>query len=99
MVMSLAEAPLHREMIVISIIVPEKLEEIARQLEEIGFLVGERVMVLNKVIPGGDPIAVRVGLSTFALRKLEATCVKVSIADKKANKREISCGDKHVKNG
>lgn len=53
--------------------VPER----ARQLEEIGFYPGERVQVMTRGFPGGDPIVVRVGQSTFALRGAEAACVHV----------------------
>jgi ferrous iron transport protein A len=51
--------------------------ERARQLEEIGFCPGERVMIMTRGIPGGDPLVVRVGQSTFALRGAEAACVQV----------------------
>jgi len=53
--------------------VPER----ARQLEEIGFLPGEQVMVMTRGFPGGDPLVVRVGQSTFALRGAEAACVHI----------------------
>ena len=49
----------------------------SERLEELGFLPGERVMVLTRGKPGGDPLAVRVGHSTFALRRAEAACVRV----------------------
>jgi len=52
-------------------------EERARQLEEIGFLPGEHVSVMTRAFPGGDPLVVRVGLSTFALRRAEARCVEL----------------------
>lgn len=48
----------------------------SRRLAEIGFLPGERVRVLRRV-PGGEPMAVRIGSSTFALRRHEAACVQV----------------------
>lgn len=51
--------------------------ELLRRLIEIGFLPGERVRVLARGVPGGTPLAVRVGTSTFALRRLEARCVQV----------------------
>jgi len=51
--------------------------ERARQLEELGFCPGERVMVMTRGIPGGDPLVVRIGQSTFALRGAEAACVQV----------------------
>jgi ferrous iron transport protein A len=56
--------------------VPER----ARQLEEIGFLPGEQVMVMTRGFPGGDPLVVRVGQSTFALRGAEAACVHIEAA-------------------
>ncbi len=50
---------------------------VARQLEEIGFIPGERVQVLSKALFGGDPLVVRVGVSTFALRKAEAQLIEI----------------------
>lgn len=51
--------------------------EIVRQLEEIGFFPGERVVLTARGAIGGDPLAFRVGQSKFALRRSEATCVLV----------------------
>ncbi len=50
--------------------------DLPERLGELGFLVGERVRVLARA-PFGDPIAVRVGSGTFALRRAEAECVRV----------------------
>jgi ferrous iron transport protein A len=47
-----------------------------QRLEELGFLPGERVSVL-KHGPTGEPLAVRVGHATYALRRAEAACVLV----------------------
>ena len=47
------------------------------RLLEIGFLPGERVRVVARSPGGGDPLAVRVGSSTFALRRREAALVRV----------------------
>jgi ferrous iron transport protein A len=47
----------------------------ARRLLEIGFVPGERVEVLATAWPAGDPMAVRVGSSVFALRRREARAV------------------------
>ena len=52
--------------------------ERARQLEEIGFCPGEQVMVMTRGFPGGDPLVVRIGQSTFALRGAEAACVQLA---------------------
>ncbi|HYM35509.1 MAG TPA: FeoA family protein [Steroidobacteraceae bacterium] len=51
--------------------------ELLRRLIEIGFLPGERVRIIARGVPGGTPLAVRVGTSTFALRRAEARCVYV----------------------
>lgn len=48
-----------------------------RRLMEIGFIPGEPVQVLHKGFFGGEPIAVRVGHSTFALRRFEAALISV----------------------
>jgi len=57
---------------------PHAAPEWARWLEEIGFIVGEQVMLLARGLPGGDPLVVRIGQSTFALRRAEAACVRVA---------------------
>jgi len=56
--------------------------EWAERLAELGFLAGERVMVTARGPFGGDPLAVQIGLSNFALRRAEAACVQVSADDK-----------------
>jgi ferrous iron transport protein A len=56
-------------------IVSDALER-ARWLNEIGFVPGEPLMVMIRAY-GGDPLVVRIGASTFALRRSEAACVRV----------------------
>ena len=56
---------------------PSAAPEWARWLEEIGFIVGESAMLMARGLPGGDPLVVRIGQSTFALRRAEAACVRV----------------------
>lgn len=51
-------------------------ESLVRRLAEIGFLPGEPVRVMARA-PGAEPVAVRVGRSTFALRRFEAAFVQV----------------------
>ena len=41
---------------------------------------GERVTVPARSAWGGDPLVVRIGQSTFALRRAEAACVHVEPA-------------------
>ena len=45
---------------------------LTRRLREIGFVEGEPVRVIAHGYPGREPIAVRVGRTTFALRRFEA---------------------------
>lgn len=47
-------------------------------LQDLGFVPGERVQVLHRAAIGGDPLVVRVGGSTYALRKAEAACVHLT---------------------
>jgi len=53
---------------------------IVMRLIEIGFVPGEAIEVVAEVKPGGDPIAVRIGGSCFALRRREAEAVMVQLA-------------------
>lgn len=53
-------------------------QELALRLTEIGFLPGEPVRVIARGQPGDEPIAVRLGHSTFALRRFEADFVSVN---------------------
>lgn len=48
------------------------------RLSELGFLPGETVTVLRRGPGGREPIAVQVGDTVFALRALEAGCVRVA---------------------
>lgn len=74
---SLDAAPLGRSFVVRQVLPDPRAPERARQLEEIGFYPGEQVMVMTRGIPGGDPLVVRVGQSTFALRGAEAACIQI----------------------
>ena len=55
----------------------QSVGEIARRLIELGCVRGERVRVIRRFRPGGDPIAVRIGSLTLALRRFEARLVTV----------------------
>ena len=57
----------------------EEEQELLLRLMEIGFLPGERVRIVATGFPGPDPLAVRVGQATFALRRHEAAKVLVSV--------------------
>jgi ferrous iron transport protein A len=54
---------------------------VSRRLLELGFCPGEHVEVVEEIWPGGDPFAVRVGASVFALRRREAAAITVAVED------------------
>ena len=54
-------------------------QELMLRLMEIGFLPGERVRIVATGFPGPDPLAVRIGQATFALRRHEASKVLVEL--------------------
>jgi len=76
---SLALAAIGEALLVQRVTAPSFAPEWASWLEEIGFIPGEPVCVMARGLPGTDPLVVRVGESTFALRKAEAACVQVSL--------------------
>ncbi|MEY2853093.1 MAG: hypothetical protein RL030_225 [Pseudomonadota bacterium] len=53
---------------------------VALRLIELGFVAGESVEIIAEARPGGDPIAVRIGGSHFALRRREAAAVMVNVS-------------------
>lgn len=59
---------------------PVNAPEWLHWLEDIGFIVGEIVTVTGRSALGGDPLVVRVGASTFALKRAEAQCIRVLLA-------------------
>ncbi len=72
---TLLQAALGRSATIHRIQAPAHARDWALRLAELGFIPGERVMITARGLPGGDPLAVRVGGSTFALRRAEAECV------------------------
>lgn len=48
------------------------------RLRDLGFVAGARCEVIARMWPAGDPLVVRVGGSTFALRRAEAVAVRVT---------------------
>ena len=58
----------------------EAQSTVSRRLLELGFVPGEPVEVVEEIWPGGDPMAVRLGNTTFALRRREAAAVIVEPA-------------------
>ena len=50
------------------------------RLSELGFIPGEPVELVRRGPGGREPLAVLVGNTLIALRKIEAQCVQVAIA-------------------
>jgi ferrous iron transport protein A len=48
------------------------------RLRDLGFVSGARCEVVARMWPAGDPLVVRIGGSTFALRRAEAAAVRVT---------------------
>ncbi|MBI3711639.1 MAG: ferrous iron transport protein A [Burkholderiales bacterium] len=76
---SLADIAIGEPCIVRQLIAPAAMPEWSTQLEDIGFIAGEPVTLMARGAFGGDPLVIRIGLSTFALRKAEAACVLVDV--------------------
>ena len=79
---SLADLPLGVSATVSAISSSSLKADIAliQRLVEIGFVPGEKLRVIAHGHPGHEPIAVRIGGTTFALRRFEADYIYV-IAD------------------
>ena len=75
---TLDRASIGQALTVRQVLAPQAAPEWERWLEEIGFIAGEQVTLMARALPGGDPLVVRVGQSTFALRRAEAACVEVA---------------------
>jgi ferrous iron transport protein A len=58
---------------------PEGADAVAllSRLRDLGFTAGARCEVVARMWLGGDPLVVRIGGSTFALRRAEASAVRV----------------------
>ncbi len=53
-------------------------QDLVLRLTEIGFVPGEAVCIVATGVPGREPLAVRLGRTTFALRRHEAAFVRVT---------------------
>ncbi|RYF79035.1 MAG: ferrous iron transport protein A [Comamonadaceae bacterium] len=52
--------------------------DLVLRLTEIGFVPGEAVRIVASGVPGREPLAVRLGHTTFALRRHEAAFIRVT---------------------
>ena len=59
-------------------------QSLLARLRDLGFVPGARCEVVARMWLGGDPLAVRIGGSTFALRRAEAAAVRVQIVPERA---------------
>ena len=73
----LDQAPLGQTCRVTAVLPPEAAPEWARWLAEIGFIPGEPASVQARSPWGDGALVVRIGTSTFALRREEAACISV----------------------
>lgn len=55
-----------------------------RQLLDLGFVPGEPLQVLRRSVLGRGRVVVRVGTSTYGLRREEAACVQVQATPARA---------------
>jgi len=55
-------------------------DSLIARLRDLGFVPGAHCEVVARMWPGGDPMAVRIGGSTFALRRAEAAAVRVQLS-------------------
>ncbi len=78
---SLSQIPIGQLARIVSVKQCAQMPDCARQLSELGFLPDEHIVVLRRTMPGSDPLLVRIGVSTFALRLAEAACVEVALGD------------------
>ncbi len=77
---SLDQLPNHQWATVLDVLRPSDAEgrELVLRLTEIGFVPGEAVRIVATGVPGREPLAVRLGHTTFALRRHEAALVRVT---------------------
>ena len=70
-VLHLDQLPDNQWATVIDVARPESADdrELVLRLTEIGFVPGEAVRIVASGIPGREPLAVRLGHTTFALRR------------------------------
>ena len=81
-IVPLSSLPTGTEATVAEVLAPAQPQddELVLRLIEIGFLPGERLRVIARGQPGNEPIAVRLGHTTFALRRFEAAFIRVETA-------------------
>ncbi len=76
----LDQLPSHQWATVLDVLRPAKEADcdLVLRLSEIGFVPGQAVCIVASGVPGREPLAVRLGHTTFALRRHEAALVHVA---------------------
>jgi len=76
----LDELPEERWASVVDVTIPTNSmdRDLVLRLVELGFVPGERLRVVAAGVPGREPLAVRIGRTTFALRRHEASFILVT---------------------
>ena len=74
---SLDALPRGARAVVVSVAFRGTDDPVARRLVELGFVPGEQVQMIAHGPFGGDPLAVRLGGTRFALRRAEAARVRL----------------------
>jgi ferrous iron transport protein A len=71
--------------VVTGLLTPDRADQLAirTRLLELGFAPGEAIRVVAESFPGRDPMAVRLGNTTFALRRHEAAMICIERRDLK----------------
>jgi Fe2+ transport system protein FeoA len=64
------------------------------RLRDLGFVAGAHCQVIARMWPVGDPLVVRIGGSTFALRRAEAAAVRVTrLSEESAARAQLAPKD------
>ncbi len=75
--MTLTDLPLHATAQVENVQDLHANDAIARRLRELGFVAGEDVSIVARGPLGGEPLLVQVGFTRFALRRSEASRIRI----------------------
>lgn len=75
--LTLDQLPKNARGVITSINMQNETADVSRRLMELGFVAGETVRVIAKGFFANAPMAVRVGGTTFALRRFEAAMILV----------------------
>ena len=77
--MVLADLPTGHEAVVSDVHDASPGDVVARRLRDIGFVPGESVRLLTRGPLGGEPLLGQVGFTRFAMRRQEASRVKLEV--------------------